>query len=251
MGLDVAFWAGQAEDKKKVGFQLPVAEYFKRVCAVYFERYVVGCTDIVKTDLWNESVAVERDMLGFFSKKDRLFGVDLSGVQCKGAYCNSKREIGVVQADVRFLPFRDGVFGGLLDVSTIDHVDNMDALRVVDEYRRVLRQGGVLFLLFAQCGPFALWYWPSFEGAFLLDAEGLFRRVCGGFSVVCDVGVDFLHSLLGLPPYRFLDRFLVFHCPGWFRRVVFSGLFVLELSGLSRWFRRFAGLRLFVGVKKR
>jgi SAM-dependent methyltransferase len=106
---------------------------------------------VLKTDLWNEVLGGARDIAGHFHEKDglRFVGVDLDLGVCARAR-SRVRAVGVVGADIRALPFRTGSFDAVLDLSTLDHLSESGAALAVDEYRRVLRGGGVLLLIFWQ-----------------------------------------------------------------------------------------------------
>lgn len=52
--------------------------------------------------------------------------------------------------DIRELPFENGFFDVVLDLSTLDHVPPRDTGRVLKEYRRVMRVGATL-LLYVWC----------------------------------------------------------------------------------------------------
>jgi hypothetical protein len=144
------------------------------------------------------------------------------------------------------------VFRVILDISTIDHVCQSDAALVLAEYSRLLCDGGLLFLLYAQTMPFARQYWNNqFEGVFLLDSTLIQKQISKvGLRVVDDRGMDFLHSLMGLPPKRFVDRFLVWHCPVWIQSLILRLLLQMEFSPLCFLAKRFTGLRVHVAVKE-
>jgi len=150
--LSSSFWDNQASTKKKFDVVLVdktrfVSDYFNNVCFSLFEKFIdkTGSPLVLKTDLWNESVSIEREMLAYF-KEARQFGTDISNIVCKGAYARNKT-LFVSQGDVRNLPFKDGSFDVILDISTIDHVSEADAVKVINEYSRLLSKNGVLFLL--------------------------------------------------------------------------------------------------------
>jgi SAM-dependent methyltransferase len=179
-----------------------------------------------------------------------VYGCDVSKVQCRLAHINLKN-LFASQGDIRSLPFASGVFNVILDVSTIDHVNQKDANAVLAEYSRLLCNDGLLILLYAQDMPFAKQYWNNqFEGVYLLDSFLIQKQLAKvNLTVISDRGIDFLHSFIGLPPKRFMDRFLVWHCPVWVQTIILSLIFQLEHSYFNVLAKRFAGLRVHVAVK--
>jgi SAM-dependent methyltransferase len=110
-----------------------------------------GRPAVLKTDLWNEVLGGPRDIAGHFQVRQgcRFFGVDLVRRVCVQAHSRLPT-VQVVQADIRSLPFRAGSFDAVLDLSTLDHLPDAEFGRTIDEYRRVLRNGGVLLVVFWQ-----------------------------------------------------------------------------------------------------
>ncbi len=106
---------------------------------------------VLKTDLWNECMAGERDIVNHLLKAARCRPV---AIDVAFSLCVRGRSMipgaHVVQADVRALPFRAGVFDAVLDLSTLDHLSEAGAAAAVGEYGRVLRRDGVLLLVFWQ-----------------------------------------------------------------------------------------------------
>ncbi len=254
--LSSNFWDKQASAKKEFDVELVdktrfVSDYFNRVCFGLFKKFIdkSGSPVVLKTDLWNESVSTEREMLAYFKKACQV-GTDISSVVCKGAYARNKA-LFVSQGDVRNLPLKDGSFDVILDISTIDHVSEDDAVKVIAEYSRLLSKNGVLFLLYAQKYPFARHYWNNaFAGVYLLDSKLIGSNVSKQLVLVDDRGVDFVHGLFGVGPKRLFERFLVWHCPKIVRKVVVAMLFQLECSSLSGLVRGYCGLRVNVAVKR-
>lgn len=253
--LSSKFWNNQADEKKHFDASLIdktrfVADYFNAVCYRLLSRYVGFAGKVVlKTDLWNESVSPEREVLSYYSGSCQV-GSDISGTVCKGAL-KRNRLLLVCQGDIRDLPFKSGAFDIILDISTIDHVSESDAVRVIAEYARLLKSGGKLFLLYAQKYSFACHYWNNaFEGVYLLDSHLIGKCVASQLEVMADRGLDFMHGLFGLGPKRLFERFLVWHCPVFIQRLVVAFVFGLECSFFSRLFRGYCGLRVNIAVKR-
>jgi SAM-dependent methyltransferase len=106
---------------------------------------------VLKTDLWNECLAGERDIVNHLLKAARCrpVAVDVAFSLCVRGRSMTPG-VHVVQADVRALPFRARAFDAVLDLSTLDHLPEAEAAAAVGEYGRVLRVDGVLLLVFWQ-----------------------------------------------------------------------------------------------------
>jgi SAM-dependent methyltransferase len=106
---------------------------------------------VLKTDLWNECLGGTRDIAG---PVQRAYGCPPVGVDLAYQVCRLARArvagLRTVQADIRALPFRDGSFDAVLDLSTLDHVPQGGMATAIAEYRRVLRGRGLLLLVFWQ-----------------------------------------------------------------------------------------------------
>jgi SAM-dependent methyltransferase len=133
------------------------AEYIGRSYRVAVDQALTlverAPASVLKTDLWNECLGGERDVLGHLWKAGRqaLFGVDRSLAACS---LGRERVPGalVVQADITLLPFRTGSLDAVLDLSTLDHLSEEGMARAIGEYRRVLRDGGAVLLVFWRQG---------------------------------------------------------------------------------------------------
>lgn len=104
---------------------------------------------VLKTDLWNEGIELGRDILGML-EDDRslsLVGVDLSAIVCQRAKSRLKRT-DIIQASIRRLPIKDEHFDVVLDFSTIDHVVPDEIPTVIREYRRALKNSGIMLVSF-------------------------------------------------------------------------------------------------------
>jgi SAM-dependent methyltransferase len=96
----------------------------------------------LKTDLYEE-LQNNRELIPRLPSANWV-GMDLSA-EVAGA-SDDPRFMRVV-GDVRRLPFRDGVFDGVLSTSTLDHFDEeADLRKAFDEIRRVIGPGGRLVL---------------------------------------------------------------------------------------------------------
>lgn len=108
---------------------------------------------LLKSDLWDEGVSSASghiyDLLRERKKTTEIVGIDVSPVICNFAkmrMCNE--EPMVACADVRKLPFGSETFDVILDASTLDHIPPTDIPSVMNEYERILKEGGILTISF-------------------------------------------------------------------------------------------------------
>ncbi len=106
---------------------------------------------VLKTDLWNECLGGERDVVNHLTSRANC---DVVAIELALPICAFGRTrvpgAHVVQADILALPFRGGAFDAVVDLSTLDHVPEARLQDAVGEYTRVLRKSGVLLLVFWQ-----------------------------------------------------------------------------------------------------
>jgi len=110
-----------------------------------------GRPRVLKTDLWNECLGGNRDIVHHLQETTgcTVVAVDVALSICAQGRALVPRAY-VVQADIRALPFRSGSFDAVLDLSTLDHLQDSAVAEAIGEYRRVLRRAGVLLLVFWQ-----------------------------------------------------------------------------------------------------
>jgi len=108
-----------------------------------------GRPHALKTDLWNEGVGTNRDVMGRLEhdKKLSLFGIDVSAYTCGLAKIRLK-DTSIANADLRSLPFKGKSFDAIFDLSTIDHVPPNQIPVVLGEYQRILKESGLLLMFF-------------------------------------------------------------------------------------------------------
>lgn len=107
--------------------------------------YIPATGRILKTDCFNEGIGDFRD-LGDALDVERTTYLEIDFDIIKKAMSHYP-DRDFRQGDIRELPFEDGTFTALFDLSTIDHVPPSDASRAIDEYWRVLVPGGRLVLV--------------------------------------------------------------------------------------------------------
>lgn len=82
----------------------------------------------------------------FHEKGVHTIGVDLSEGLLKVAK-ERNPEVEYVKADFRELPFQDGMFDGVWSHASLVHLETIeDVKKSIDEFRRVLKSGGILFI---------------------------------------------------------------------------------------------------------
>lgn len=139
---------------------------------------------ILKTDLWNEAKKNET----FFVKREEFkCGVDISNKVCtltKAKYPHLK----IIQGNIGELPFSEGSFDLIWDISTIDHFKNPE--KVIQEYYYTLKPGGVLLLVVENpfCVSYPITKIQSFFGRhvpFKTFLPSNIRRICNrsGFEI--------------------------------------------------------------------
>jgi SAM-dependent methyltransferase len=149
---DSSYWDGVADAVREGEVRLPrILAGMKRATHLRLVEEWGGDLDtsrILKTDLFEESGGED----GFLGDLDRpaneLHGLDVSHRTVRAAAERSApvRVRGVV-ADVRRLPYRDGVFDLVVSNSTLDHFDAFESIRsALNELARVLAAGGVLIV---------------------------------------------------------------------------------------------------------
>jgi len=131
-----------------VNFPLKSTEEVYRYYLMASQKF--GCTGVVlKTDLFNEAESLPRKggILGSLGAKYK-YGIEIDkDVKIKAEKNLSGISCNLSVGDIKKLPYENKKFDTILDLSTIDHVDPEDLERVFNEYARVMKDGGTLFLV--------------------------------------------------------------------------------------------------------
>jgi SAM-dependent methyltransferase len=100
---------------------------------------------LLKTDLFDESLG--EGLYPLMSSRAKIvFGIDLSVLTVRAAKLRHEG-LCATQADVRHLPFANGVFNVIVSNSTLDHFESSDEIaNSLYELHRVLRPGGQLLI---------------------------------------------------------------------------------------------------------
>ena len=205
-----------------------------------------GCSRLLKTDLFNEGIATSRNILA--NVGGEVLGVDVSKTVCRKAHLKNKDVI-VVQASIQNLPFQPGVFDGILDLSTIDHVTQDGAAEALNEYSFVLKQHSYLIVYYAQetfCGK---QFWRGSEGVYLQNPKLMLENLQNGsWTLLVDKGFDLLSTFSLVPPLNWLRR-LLWHLPLKFQKTVLHASSILDSSRFSRYNRTRYAFRLHIAKK--
>lgn len=128
---------------------LPHVSSYMRAIEILLSHTTASELCALKTDLWNEGVETNRDILGRLElcQRLRIVGVDVSNVTCQLARKHLQNTF-IANADIRHLPFKNESFDTIFDLSTIDHVLPSEMPVVLGEYQRTLKGPGLLLLFF-------------------------------------------------------------------------------------------------------
>jgi SAM-dependent methyltransferase len=131
--------------------QLGYAKLFEKVDDYCASRPKGTQLRALKTDIWDIVVEEERSLYEILphALREMLTMMDLSGPL---TFLAKRKfpEHSVVQADIKKQPFRNSVFDVVLDCSTIDHLDEKHVGAALDEYLRILSDGGLLVLVYTR-----------------------------------------------------------------------------------------------------
>jgi SAM-dependent methyltransferase len=179
------YWDGIAARQAENGAADVLRLYSDAVYVPLLERWLpqrIGSA--LKTDLFDEAWSDGLVPL-LASRADRVIGTDLSVLIRRHAR-RRHGHLHAVGADVRRLPFGDGVFDTVVSNSTLDHFPNRaELVEGLKEIHRVLRPGGHLIVTLDNLAnpmialrnalPFGLWrrlgLVPYFVGATYRPAE--------------------------------------------------------------------------------
>lgn len=111
----------------------------------FIEKLVGNSSGILlKVDLWNESV--RRGVFNVeFWRGSWFVGLDVAKTTCRKAKTKHVW-LDVINADIKYLPFKNDVFDTLLDVSTSDHLPFTPKL--YGEYYRIMKPKATFLLIF-------------------------------------------------------------------------------------------------------
>ena len=151
-GGEAAYWDDVADAARAGEIRLPrlVAE-IKREAHLGLVRRWGGTLDgarVLKTDLFEEAAGDDAFLPDLARTGTEIHGTDVSVETVHAAVARYRpgRFHGIA-ADVRRLPYRDGVFDLVVSNSTLDHFASADPIHAaLGEFARILRPGGVLIV---------------------------------------------------------------------------------------------------------
>ena len=100
----------------------------------------------LKLDLWNEGGRKGVFDIGLF-KTFNVIGMDIAEVACAQARAENPW-MSLFNGTIVHLPFRDKSIDVILDISTSDHIPLESFRRVVEDFARILTDGGDLIMIF-------------------------------------------------------------------------------------------------------
>lgn len=121
----------------------PICHTYDEIFRHYFEvsgAFLKVRNKALKTDCYNESIT--RPIVGDGSVK--MIEYQQSTID------EAKRRnpsLDIIRGDIRYLPFKDGEFNLILDLSTLDHIRPSEVESTLAGYNRVLEKNGVLVLI--------------------------------------------------------------------------------------------------------
>ncbi|HVB52061.1 MAG TPA: class I SAM-dependent methyltransferase [Acidimicrobiales bacterium] len=129
------------------------------------------------------------DAARFETRGFRAIGIDLSAGMLDVASEGLSGRL--VQADMRTLPISSGQLDGIWCVASLLHVPDVDTIRVLREFKRVLRSSGVLALVTAsgESSNFeAVPYVPGEQRWFVYRDAGILKgqMLAAGFSITLE-----------------------------------------------------------------
>jgi ubiquinone/menaquinone biosynthesis C-methylase UbiE len=129
-----------------------------------------------------------------------VVGIDISQSALRLAKSWAQKErltnVALIRGTMTHLPFRDGVFDGVVSISVIVHALKKGIQRTIDETHRILKKNGVLFANFASVkdprygtgervekNTFRIW--ESFEGNRFKELHHFFTEQEAAESLAC------------------------------------------------------------------
>lgn len=106
---------------------------------------------ILKTDAFNEAEGYPENggiaaCLTDFERVD-LLEYDIATMVKAKRVIGQRDDVTFTRGDIRELPFKENTYDVVMDLSTLDHVEPSDVPTVLDEYKRVLKDTGILLLI--------------------------------------------------------------------------------------------------------
>lgn len=211
---------------------------------------------VLKTDLWNEVVEVNRDIISpIFNKSDVLFyGMDISEkiVMMGKEKFRNRENVTLFKGDIRHIPTDSGIFDVVIDLSTLDHIPEIEIEKALKEYNRVMKKNGILILVCWYNSfsvkrvllPF-LKYFLRLNDPFpqyYFSLENLLEKLRQNFYIIESY---YIGSILCYP---FIGKPLSF-LPQKAKEFIIDNLIKIEYSKYSKFLKELCGITVIIGRK--
>jgi SAM-dependent methyltransferase len=192
-------------------FRKPVTKYLTEVYRLMATKGCsLGGARVIKLDLWNEGIEVERTILPYLVKtfpQKEFFAFDISESVVRMAKNKITKEVNLLQADLLHMPFRDSSFDILLDLSTLDHVPDVSS--ALKEYERVLKDKGILLLIFLTDHVANKEECAKIDNQFYLNVKSMKSMISKRFTILEEYAFwNFLISFEGFRYSNYLRWFM-------------------------------------------
>lgn len=253
---EVELWNKEAEKELKLvspsWFSYYIGNSYKEATKIGLKYVGSSRINLLKADLWNEGIKFQRDILGQYQHCENfnLYGVDISFFVCSYAKRRTKN-LCAIQGDIRKLPFKENSYNIILDLSTLDHIPEVEVPLVLQQYKRVLKKDGILVLIFWYSSFFfnikyAIIRRPKKDTQYYFSLRTIKNEVKKRFDILKEYCTGtflyFSHRCIGFG----LNRLPIF-----VRNRILDIVLKLEYSKISKSiFKSFAGLYVIIGRKK-
>lgn len=125
-------------------------EIYRELVAQIVPRHPPGGLSVLKTDLWNEGIEVDRRLVPLIREafgEMRFIGLDFSKYVCESAHIAKDSLIEIVRGTLLASPFRQ-VFDLVIDPSTFDHIPEKSRAVWLASEAYSLKKDGILLIVF-------------------------------------------------------------------------------------------------------
>jgi len=160
---------------------------------------------LLKTDLWNEGVDYQKDVLGYIKDNNFIkFGTDISWEVLTSV---KDKNILRTQSSIKALPYLSNSLDILFDFSTLDHVPHDQSKQVLTEYYRTLKPNGVIVIAIDAWGSlWKMYFWylknirkmkvsvfseSNIQNQFIYKPKNILKDLMGaGFKIKKEYSID-------------------------------------------------------------
>lgn len=122
--------------------------------------------------------------LGLLSGKGQPIGMDISAEML--GHIRGRMDIPLIRGDVTYPSFRDGIFDAVICIEVFQYLEDLEALRALEAFSRVLKDGG-LILITTLNSEFLARFLKSSEYEMARDL-GEMKKLLGEWFKVLDSG---------------------------------------------------------------